>query len=443
MTTSIRVLCLLTLSAVSQPSNAIDFLQALELAQQSDPDILAAEYEYQGILETRPQSKSALLPSIDFSIYKTHTNAETENSSDISLRPNGSTSFDTDGYSLSLNQTLYNHGIYKTLQQTDINIAAATANIEATRQTLIVRVADAYFNVLGAQDNLKFARAEKKAIGQQLEQTQKRFDVGLIAITDVKESQARYDVSVADEIEAKNLLETTRETLRSIIGEAPESLNILTETMPLLIPEPANIDQWTDTARKNNLQLQAAKFAFQAAQKQIDIDKSNHYPSLGLVAQHNYTSPDGGSSVISDTTDTSIMVQLSVPIYSGGLTSAKTRQAIANKEKARALQNRALRQTVQQSRESYLGVTTSIAQVKAFKQALISTQTAHEATQAGFEVGTRTSIDVLSSLREQYRAERDYARTRYTYILNSLRLKQAAGILSMQDVVKINQWLEH
>ena len=436
-----RGLCLLALSVIAQPVLAVDFLQSLELAVESDPDILAAEFEYQAIQASRPQSKSALLPSVDFSIYKSHTNAETENSSDPAVRPNGSTSFDTDGYSLSLNQTIYNHGVYKTLEQTDINIAAATANIHAARQALIIRVAEAYFNVLGAQDNLKFARAEKKAIGQQLEQTQKRFDVGLIAITDVKESQARYDVSVADEIEAENLLETSRESLRSIIGMMPEDINVLAENMPLLKPNPANISEWTETAKQNNPQLQAAKYTFQAAQKQVTIDQSEHYPSLGLVAQHNYTSPDGGSSVISDTTDTSITLQLNIPIYSGGLTSAKKRQSIANKEKARALHNKALRQATKNTRDSYLGVNTSIAQVKAFKQALISTQTAHEATQAGFEVGTRTSIDVLSSLREQYRAERDYARARYTYILNLLKLKQAAGILSKDDVIQINQWL--
>ncbi len=421
---------------------AVDFLQALEQAEKIDPEILAAEFEYQATLETRAQSKSALLPTIELSVFTSQTKQVTTNSSIPTIIPNGSIDINTDGYSLSLSQSIYSHGLYKQLEQTDINIALSTAKINAQRQTLILRVADAYFLVLGAEDNLRFAQAEKEAIGQQLEQTKKRFDVGLIAITDVKESQAKYDVSVAQQIDAENKLAVTMEALRSLIGVMPVTLQSLSEDISLLVPEPANIDKWTDNAKQNNLSLQAARLSYDVARKQIDINKSGHYPYLGLSVKQNYTRPDGGN-LSSNSKDTSVLLQLTIPVYSGGLTSAKTRQAVLQAEQARALRDKAYRQAIQQVRESYLGVTTSIAQVKAFKQSLISTQAAYEATQAGFDVGTRTAVDVLASLREQYRAERDYAKARYTYVLNLLKLKSAAGILSKQDVVHINQWLKH
>jgi len=308
---------------------------------------------------------------------------------------------------------------------------------------LILRVAEAYYNVLAAQDNLAFAQAEKKAIGEQLEQTRRRFDVGLIAITDVKESQAQYDLSVAQEIQAENQLSTSTETLRTIIGQMPDSLNALQEDIPLLIPDPADIDQWVETARENNLNLKTARYAFDIARKQVDINRAGHYPSLSLSVSHDDTTQDIENTPSIDRKDTTVSLNLSVPIYSGGLTSARTRAAISEQERSRALRERALRDTIKVTRDSYLGVTTSIAQVKALKQALISTQTAYEATQAGFEVGTRTAVEVLSVLREQYRAERDYAQARYDYLLNILRLKQAAGTLTPNDVVQINQWLVH
>lgn len=437
-----RGLILILLAISSQQAYAIDFLQALDKAEQSDPDILAAEFQYQATLESRPQSLSALLPQLNLSIYKTDSSQDISNSvSSLPTLPDGSYDSDTDGFSLTLQQSIYNHSYYAQLHQADSIIASATADINAARQALILRVAEAYFNTLGAEDNLKFAQAEKEAIGQQLEQTQKRFEVGLIAITDVKESQAQYDISVAQAISAENLLATSLEALRSIINIMPEDIAPVTEDLPLNSPEPADIDQWVDTAINNNLALKSAQYNFEAAQKQVSIDRSGHYPSLDLSAQYSDTSTESDTSS-RDTEDTSLTLQLNIPIYSGGFTSAKTRQSIALKEQARTLRDKARRTAVQLSRDSYLGVTTSIAEVRAFKQALISTQTAYEATQAGFEVGTRTAVEVLAALREQYRAERDYARARYTYILNMLRLKQAAGTLSRDDAIQVNQWLQ-
>ena len=431
------VICILTSYQVS----ALDFLQALKLAEAGDPDFMAAQFNFQAIAESRTQSLSAIRPQINLDIFTTHSQLKTENSNNINV-PNGSSSFDIDGYKLSLTQSIYNHDLYLLLEQTDINIALGKAEMDSARQQLIVRVAEAYYIVLAAQDNVKFARSEKKAIAQQLEQSQQRFDVGLIAITDVKETQASYDISVAQEISADNQLSVSLETLRSIINLPVNQLNVLSKKIPLLSPEPADIKQWEQISIKNNLPLKIANYAFEAAQKGVDINRSQHYPSLDLSVQHNYSSPDGGN-FIRDSTDTSVTLNLNIPIYSGGNISSKTRQAISEMEQQRALKDKAYRNAIKQSRDNYLGVTTSIAQVKAFKQALASTQAALEATQAGFDVGTRTAVDVLASVRELYRSERDYAQARYNYILNLLRLKQAAGILSNNDALQINQWLQH
>jgi outer membrane protein len=424
----------------SQQSLALDFLQAYELAQQSDPDIQAARYEYESILDSRPQARAALLPNLTLDIFAQQVEQD-------SNRPTTTTTttttrdYDASGYRLSLVQSIYQHDLYLTLEQTDLSIASAAASYDAAKQALILRVAEAYYAVLAAGDNLAFARAEKNAIGEQLEQARRRFEVGLIAITDVKESQAQYDLSVAQEIRAENQLSTTMETLRTIIGQMPETVTPLAEDIPLLIPEPVDINQWVETAKQNNLALKSAQYTFDMAMKQVDIDRAGHYPSLNLTLSHDDVTTDIDSFPTIEEEDTSIILNLSVPIYSGGLTSARTRAAVSQKERARALKEKTIRDTVKLSRDSYLGVTTSIAQVEALKQALISTQTAYEATQAGFEVGTRTAVEVLSVLREQYRAERDYAQARYDYILNILRLKQAAGILGREDVVYINSLL--
>lgn len=431
-----KLLLIPVLFAPAQPSFALDFLEAYDKAVNSDPQIQAAQYDYETALDNKPQARAALLPNVSLDMFKQKVTQESNSTS-----PLADVDYDASGYRLSLVQSLYQRDLWLNLEQADLGIASAAATYDAAKQGLILRVAEAYYNVLAAKDNLAFAVAEKTAIGEQLEQTQRRFDVGLIAITDVKESQAQYDLSVAQEIQAEAQLTNAFEVLQNIIGEAPGELVPLQEDIPLLVPEPEDINQWVDTAKQNNLSLKTAQYAFDIAQNAVGIGRAGHYPSLNLSVTHNDVTqePDNLSDI--ENKDTTIAVNLSIPIYSGGFTSAKTRAAISQQERARALREKAMRDTVQLTRNSYLGVSTSIAQVRALKQALISTQTAYEATQAGFEVGTRTAVEVLSVLREQYRAERDYAQARYDYILNVLRLKQAAGILTKEDVVQINQWL--
>ena len=404
------------------------------------PRILAAEFQYQATRETLPQARAALLPDVSLDVFTGKHNTET---TDQATSITTADRYDREGFTLSLSQSLYNHAYWLQVLQADIYVAIGEANVNAARQELIVRTAQAYYNVLAAQDNLKFATAEKESIGKQLEQNQQRLNVGLIAITDVKESQAQYDLSVAQWITAENALANARESLRSLIGMAVDDLLPLANDMVMATPQPENIDEWVKTALQNNLSLKAAQLSLEVAQKQVGIQRAGHYPSVSLIARRNDVTTDGLASGDNEIRDDSVIVNLNVPIYSGGLTSSKTREAVALKEQARVLRDQSMRETEQLSRTSYLGVTASIARVAAFKQALVSTQAAYEATQAGYEVGTRTAIDMLLALREQYRAERDYAQARYDYILNFLRLKQAAGMLSREDVVLVNQWLVH
>jgi outer membrane protein len=437
--TAFSLLFILSANAQENTGAKLNFAQALELAVLHDQDLQAAEFAYQGSLATRGISKAALLPQLNLSGF-TRT-IDRESLYKIPAFPDFKGSVDVTGYNLSLTQTLYNHSIYKQLQQTDMSIASSLAKVEAARQDLIIRLATAYFNVLGAQDNQKFANAEKESIGKQLEQSKKRFEVGLIAITDVKEAQASYDTSVAQEIDAQNILSAQLEALAVILGSYSTNISAMNEDIPLLFPEPANMLKWTESAELNNLSLKAAQYDYKAAQKRVDADISQHLPYLDLQAQHIYTNQDSGTFG-SEITDTTLTVQLTVPIYSGGGINAKHKQSVALKEQARSLKEKAYREAMQQTRNAYLDVTSTISQVKALKQALISNQAAHEATQAGFEVGTRTAIDVLTTLRDVFRAERDYARARYNYVLSTLRLKQAAGILSIKDGNNINSFLQ-
>jgi outer membrane protein len=419
---------------------AMDLLQVFELAVKNDAQIQAAEYAYLSAQEAKPQARAALLPNISLDVFAGKNSTEIINQA---TQISASNDYNSDGYTLALTQSIYNHAYWLQLQQADLSVAVGEAQVNAARQDLIVRAARTYYRLLGAYDNLRFATAEKEAIGKQLDQNQQRFNVGLIAITDVKESQAQYDLAVAQWIEAENTLATERENMRILIGTIPENLAPLIENIPLLMPQPENIDEWVKTAEQNNLLLRSAKFTFEISQKQVGVERSGHYPSLSLIASREDVTTDGFALVDTESTNDTIMVNLNVPIYSGGLTSARTREAVALQEQTRMLLEQSRRTTEQLSRTSYLGVTTAISRVTAFKQALASSQAAYEATLAGYEVGTRTSIDVLALLREQYRAERDYARARYEYITNLLLLKQAAGMLSREDVVQVNQWLMH
>ncbi|HED16940.1 MAG TPA: hypothetical protein ENI64_09045 [Gammaproteobacteria bacterium] len=415
----------------SNPLLAEDLNEIYQLARQQDPQLKAAVASREAAYTARPQALAGLLPHITF-----RTNAD-RIKQDSSL--SGSSVFNNTGYDLSLTQPVFNYRAIQQYRQSDFTLRQADATYGAAVQELILRVSESYFNVLAAGDNVEFARTNKAAIARQREQARKRFEVGLIAITDVHEAEALYDQAVATEIAAINEQANSLETLNVITGAYHEQLHLLQDTIPLVKPDPEGMDKWTDISLKQNLSLQAANAAVEIAKKSVDIRKADHLPTVDMVLSTR--NQDVGGDFAREFDTDSISVQLSVPIYSGGLTSAQVNESAFLLQQSRQQAEFERRSTVAQTRNAYRGVLTGISQVLALEKSIISTRSALETTEAGFEVGTRTIVDVLNSQRLLFQTKRDLARTRYDYILNYLRLKRAAGTLSPDDILRINKYL--
>lgn len=430
-----RILITILGLTISMPGHAENLLEIYNLAMQNDPVFLAAKQQFYATQEVQTQAFSRFLPALNLSAGYDRINTEYSGTA-------GNRDYNETAYSLSLRQAIYHNDYFAQYRQSKYQVAQAAATFNDVAQDLMVRITNAYFNVLGSMDNLSFAKAEKESIGEQLNQSKQRFKVGLVAITDVAESQARFDTANATEIEAINLVATSRESLREITGQYPQTIAPLVDNVPLLPPEPNNQDEWVNTAKERSLSLIAAKKAMDIANEQVDVAKSGHFPTLDLVASASRTDQDGAllSTITGDRIDDArVGLQFNLPIYEGNLIVSQTREAsyLYAKSKEQYIQQQ--RSTELNTRTSFLNVQANISTVKAFKQALKSSRTALEATEAGYEVGTRTAVDVLNQRREVFRNERDYARSRYTYLLETLRLKKAAGILTEDDVVAVNQ----
>lgn len=426
------LLLLLTFSC--QSFAAQDLATIYGLALQNDAELMIAEANYLAAVQTLPIARSGRKPQVFLNAngsLRESDNSET-----------GDNDNQTIGYSISLSQSLYDNETTGNINAAEANVEAELARLQAARQGLLLRVAENYFAVLAAQDNVDFAYAERTAIARQLEQAQKRFEVGLIAITDVHEARARFDTAEADAILAENLLENAYQSLAVITGDVTiRELARLGEDLDLALPEPAGIDRWVDAALEFNRDLVAARRGLDAARFERQKRSKRGYPTLDLTASYGDTSIDDDLLGDSDQEDLTVALEFQMPLYTGGRIDAEQSEA---ESQFVAAKNNVLLQTrlaSQQSRTAYLDVVSGISQVNALKQALESSNIALEATQAGFEVGTRTSVDVLVSLRETYRAQRDYASARYDYLINILRLRQAAGILEEDSLLDVNRWL--
>ena len=417
-----------------QPAAADDLVSVYQLALEADPSYQAAIAAHAAALEILPQSRAALLPSIGLQGDISRDRFDPRNSGDTSYSTNKI-------YSLGLRQPLYQRESFVQLEQADSRVSQADAELLAARQDLILRVATRYFLVLGARDNLDFVQADKQAIERTLDQAQQRFEVGLAAITDTLEAQARYDIAVSDEINAEQLLADSREALRELTDVLPEAPEILKPEIPLLAPDPANQDQWVSAAVEQNPLVLAARAATETAKQEIQVQRSGHYPSLDVTADYSYLDIRFGGEVDQKRNDSAIGLELNLPLYQGGQVSSRTRQSRELYNQAREQQLQQRRLTERQTRNNYNGVMSGISKVKALKNAVRSNEKAVEAAEAGFEVGTRTIVDVLDAQRELLRARRDHARSRYDYLLDTLRLKQATGILEETDLAQINDWL--
>ncbi len=416
---------------------AMDLVEVYALAETSDPIYRQAVFSYLATRESKPQARALLLPSANISA-NTFDNEQTIGGSGVG-EP-GDVNFNSHGYTLSLAQPIFRWDRYLSLKQADSLIQQAEAEQLSTQQELIIRVAEAYFTVLAAMDNIEFAKAETKSLSRQFEQANQRFEVGLTAITDVHEAQAGFDRATADDIQAENLLDNAKESLREITGEYIPELASLGGSMPLVSPEPNDIDQWSKIAESQNMDIIAAKYNLENSRQEIRIQTAGHLPTLDLVANHGYN-VTGGRFGDFKLRSTDVGLELNVPIFQGGLVSSRAKQARYLYDQSRQRLEQALRAAQKETRQAYLGVISGISRVTALKQALVSSETALKATETGFEVGTRTAVDVVASERTTLNAKRNYSRARYDYLLDSLRLKQAAGTLNPNDLKQISAWL--
>ncbi len=428
----------LALSLTSVPSAfALDLMQVYEMAKENDPQVRQVREQVGVARESKPQAEALLLPTLSLGggADLVHTDIRSSSSG-----VTGSDNFAQYDLALQANQPLYHRDYWIRLEQSDDIIAEAEAQLAAAEIDLMVRTATAYFNVLAAADDLRSATAEKDANARQLEQAQQRFEVGLIAITDVHESQAAYDGAVANEITAENALSSAWEALREIVGELNQPVSTLGIKLPLNQPEPANVEEWAATALKQNYSIIAAQHSVDQAKKNIEVQNSGHYPTLDLVGS--FGRVDTGSRFGSDSDTGLIGLQLSVPLYTGGAVDSRTRQARYEYQAAMEVLDQSRRGVNRQVRDAYRGVISTISRVKALGSTVVSFQSALESTQAGLEVGTRTMVDVLTVTRNLYQAQRDYARSRYDYIINGLLLHQAASTLTPEMIQKANGWLD-
>ena len=430
------------LLALALPAaQAQDLLTTYEQALQRDPTVHQAESTRNAALENKPQSIAQLLPtlSIAANLNRSYVTTKSGNFTQSQLAGGAFVNFWSSAPTLTLSQPIYNHAFWVQLSQADNQVAAAEANYEYARQNLIVRTASAYYAILLALDTLDFHRMQMQSIGRQLEQAQARFEVGLIAITDVNAAQAAHDLAKATVIADENALEISRETLRAIVGDFDGKVAALAEDIPLKSPEPADMEEWNRRAQENNLLIIAGQNQAEQAKKAIDLQFAGHLPTLNLVGTAGFTDNNRPNGVRTEIDV--ISMQLSVPLFQGGMVNSLVRQAREQFQAAQESVDVQRRAANLQVKTAFRGINTAISQVAAYKSAVASAQSALDATEAGFQVGTRTMIDVLLVQSNLYQAKLNYAQARYNYINNSLALKQAAGILMREDVEMLNRWL--
>lgn len=420
-------------------ANAEGLVDIYQLSKARDTEIREAEANYSASIQARPIARASLLPQISASAESSDNTLETEGQT-LGVG-GGDVNYNSHGYSLRLTQPLYNHNFYVQLRQAKNTVAKAKVELDSSKQDLIIRVSEAYFEVLAAEDNLRFAEAEKNAINRQREQAEKRFEVGLVPITDVKEAQSSYDRAVAREIEAQIAHELTLDALAVITGQRIDDLDTLSDRVELLRPEPNDVHDWIETALSQNLALLINEYDTKIAQQEIELNKSQHLPTVDIVASYN-DSDSGGLSGSRKSEDSRIGLELNLPIFEGGRVYYRTKESQYLYQASLESHERIRRETIRDTRDAFHKVVAGISRVSAFEKAVESAEVAAEATQAGFEVGTRTSVDVLLALRSVYEAQRDYSRSRYDYLLDTLRLKQSAGMLRSDDLLQINDWLE-
>lgn len=417
----------------------------------NDHEYLAAKAALNAGRESALIGRSGILPNVSASASWQQSSGN-DNAIKQIPDPNNDGQFiarqvgDFDGesiqYGVTVRQALFDMAAWSTFRNGQAISNLADATYVSAEQALVLRSATAYFDVLRANDNLRTAQAEEAALSHQLEQSKQRFEVGLTAITEVHEAQSAFDSATAQRLVAEGALGIAFEALEVLTGETHKQLAPLVEKFKAEHPQPMARQEWVDKALQNNAALKIAQYRTDAAEALAKASKRGHLPTLYASATYGGQESENNGFTSQDSTATTVGLQLSVPIFGGGRISASRRQAYQQFVEQSELFAKAERDTVQTARISHLNVLTSVATVKALKQAIVSSQSALEATQAGYDVGTRDLVDVLNAQRALYAAQRDYYNALYGYILNTLSLKQAAGTLGAEDINQLNQWLD-
>ena len=429
------------LSAV--PARAADLLQIYRDALANDATYASARAARDAGLESLPQGLAQILPTVNATAFTQ------DNRNNISFRgaaPDSQRQGNSNGFTVTLTQPLFNWQNIQAYKEAGFKAAQAEATFGQATQDLIVRVAQAYFDVLASQDSLAFIQGQKVAISEQLAQAKRNFEVGTATITDTHEAQARFDLATSQEIAAQSDLEIKKRTLQQIVGKFPERLEPLKPNIDLNPPKPNSMEDWATAAASQGYPVRAQEATLEIAVREIERTRAGHLPTLNIVGSTGSSSSSISTSTsinnnASDATSSAISLQLAIPLYAGGNVSSLVRQAVANREKAQQDLEGARRTAALSARQSYVGVTNGMAQVKALEAALVSSRSALDSNKLGYEVGVRINIDVLNAQQQVFSTLRDLSRARYDTILNGLRLKAASGTLGEADVEEVNRLL--
>lgn len=416
-----------------------DLLKIYGHALEADAEFQAAVAANLAAREATPQARAALLPNVSAGATADSVHRDFRRNTRTANR--GTDHFERLSFGLTLRQPVYRHDLWTALRQAGLSVQEADLTLAAAQQALMLRASERYFEVLRARAFVRSARAAREAFGQQLEQARQRFEVGLIATTDVEEARSGFDRATADEISAVNSLDNAYEALREITGQYFDLLADVNEELEPTTPAPNDIDQWTRQALDQNLELGAARLRAERAEKEISRQYAGHLPTLDLVGSHARNTDDANNERSASWTSF-VGVELNVPIFSGGAVTSRTREARALFQQRSSEVEQARRSAQRETRAAFLGVQSGISRIEALQQAVRSARSAREAVVAGFEVGTRTSLDVLNADRDLFEAQFDLASSRYDYILDVLRLKRAAGTLAEEDLAATNELLQ-
>lgn len=436
-----RITTLVAMLAGCSAAHSADLLEVLRLSSQHDPELQAAIYQYEATKESVPQAKARLFPDLRLSYEHLDTEQDIK-SSDNTVFGSGSTSFPTKTFGAVLTQPIFRFGDWQALKQSHAKVSQAVADLTAARQRHLLRVSQIYLGVLAAEDDLEFARAERAAVESQLNLAARRRQSGLATRTDEYDAQARFSLIVSNEIEAENRLDDARQALLVTSGQLIEELDPLSAEITLALPDPATAEAWVSRSIEQNLLLEARRQAVEIAEREIRRQKSGHYPTLDLVLRLDDRDTEGslfggGSQV--ETAD--IAVQFNLPLFQGGGTRSRVRQATFEYSQARQELRLEQYQVSREARSSFLGVISGVSKVQALDDAVTAQQSALESKRRGYQSGINTALHVLDAERDLYLIKRDYAQARYDYLLSMLRLKNSAGTLSESDLANIDSML--